>query len=259
MEQILYATADGVATITLNRPEKRNALDEQMIRELHSAVEKATADAAIRVIVLTGNGDAFCAGADLAYLRKISEYDIAANKNDSHNLMELLYAIHSSPKPTVAVVRGPALAGGCGLATVCDITIASADATFGYPEVRIGFIPAIVMVFLREKLGEAMAKNLVLRGRVLGADEACRIGLIAHAVPTAEVGKKTEEIIVDLKRGSSSALRLAKQMFAALPGMPITAGLEYASMMNALARQTEDCKRGIEQFLSKKEKGTSAT
>src|SRR5579883_675365 len=167
MEHILYAAADGVATITLNRPEKRNALDEHMVRELRNALRKAGADDSVRVIVFTGSGSAFCAGADLAYLQKISHSDISFNQRDSHELMELLSAIHSSAEPTVAVVRGPALAGGCGLATVCDITIASTEATFGYPEVRIGFIPAIVMVFLRGKIGEAAAKDLVLRGRVI--------------------------------------------------------------------------------------------
>jgi methylglutaconyl-CoA hydratase len=255
MEHILYTADDGVATITLNRPEKRNALDEQMVRELHDALRKAGSDDSVRVIIFTGSGNAFCAGADLAYLQKISQFDISSNQRDSHELMELLAAIHSSTKPTVSIVHGPALAGGCGLATVCDITIASTEATFGYPEVRIGFIPAIVMVFLREKIGEAAAKDLVLRGRVITAEEACRMGLIAHAIGPDEIGKKTQEIILDLKRGSSSALRLAKQMFVALPGMSVSGGLEYAATMNAFARQTEDCKRGVQQFLSKKKQG----
>lgn len=248
---ILFSAAGGVATVTLNRPEKRNALNGDMVRQLHDAVLRAQADPTVRVIVLTGAGAAFCAGADLAYLQEISRNDILDNQRDSRALMQAMHAVYASPKPTVACVRGPALAGGCGLATVCDITIAYDDATFGYPEVRIGFVPAIVMVYLRLRVGDAVAKDLVLRGHVIDAEEARRIGLIAHVVRPADVEARTNQIVGDLLKGSGSAQMLAKQMFTALPGMALDAGLDYAATMNALARQTEECRAGIAMFLSR--------
>jgi methylglutaconyl-CoA hydratase len=250
-ERILYSTDSGVATVTLNRPEKRNSLDATTVRELHEAVEAANSDALVRCIVIAAHGDAFCAGADLAALQAMATADIMENRRDSAALMETFRAIASSPKPTVARVHGPALAGGCGLATVCDITVASSNATFGYPEVRIGFIPAIVMVFLRLRVGEAVAKDLVLRGRTLDAAEAQRIGLIAHCVAPAELDSTIATIVGDLKKASQSALALAKQMFTALPGMAPDAALEYAASMNALARQTDDCRAGVAAFLSR--------
>ena len=250
-QRILYSVVDGLATITLNRPEKRNALDAQMVDELHAAVLRGVNAPEVRVIMLAGAGAAFCAGADLAYLQEISTNDILANQRDSQSLMRLLHAIYTSPKPTVAAVRGPALAGGCGLVTVCDITIAADDATFGYPEVRIGFIPAIVMVFLRYRVGDAIAKDLVLRGTTISATEAHRIGLIAHVVSKDAFATLCAEIVGDLRKGGASALALAKQMFTALPGMSLDAGLEYAASMNALARQTEECRAGIAKFLSR--------
>ncbi len=250
-QRILTSVIDGLATITLHRPEKRNALDAQMVGELHAAVMSAITAPEVRVIMLTGSGSAFCAGADLAYLQEISTNDILANQRDSQALMHLLHAIYTSPKPTVAAVRGAALAGGCGLATVCDITVASDDATFGYPEVRIGFIPAIVMVFLRYRVGDAVAKDMVLRGTPISAAEAQRIGLIAHVVAGDAFDARCAEIVADLKKGSASAFALAKQMFSVLPGMSLDAGLEYAAGMNALARQTEECRAGIAKFLSR--------
>lgn len=249
-----FSVSGGVATIALNRPEKRNALDALMVEELHAAVLRCQSDADVRVILLTGTGPAFCAGADLSYLQEISRNDILENQRDSQALMHLLRDLAASSKPTISSVRGPALAGGCGLATVCDITVASMDATFGYPEVRIGFIPAIVMVFLQLRVGEAAAKDLVLRGKPISAEEARRIGLIAHVTTPETLEKRTTEIISDLLKGSASAQALAKQMFTALPGMSFEAGLEYAASMNAIARQTEDCKKGIEKFLSRNSK-----
>lgn len=249
--RILFSSDGGIARITLNRPEKRNALDAIMMRQLHDAVLRAQQAPEVRVILLAGAGSAFCAGADLAYLREISRNDILANQRDSHALMRLMLALSSSPKPTVACVRGPALAGGCGLATVCDITIAADDATFGYPEVRIGFIPAIVMVFLRMRVGDAIARDLVLRGRPIDAAKARRIGLIAHTAAPAALDARTDELIADLLNGAASAQALAKQMFTALPGMALDAGLEYAASMNALARQTDECRAGVESFLSR--------
>lgn len=246
-----FSTAGGVATVTLNRPEKRNALDARMVQELHDAVVRANAMPDVRVIVFTGAGPAFCAGADLAYLQDISRNDILENQRDSKALMGLMHAIYTSAKPTVARVHGPALAGGCGLATVCDITVASTEATFGYPEVRIGFIPAIVMVFLRYRVGDAVAKDLVLRGTAVSADEARRVGLIAHVVAPDALDARVTEIVGDLLKGGSAAQALAKQMFATLPGMSMDAGLEYAAGMNAIARQTEECRAGIAKFLSR--------
>ncbi len=245
---------DAIGIIALNRPEKRNALNPELVAALHNAVNHLAADDSIRVIVLRGEGPAFCAGADLAYLQQIADNSALDNLADSMRLMELLKALYECPKPVVAMVHGPAIAGGCGLATVCDVVVAGSDrARFGYSEVGIGFIPAIVMVFLIRKVGDMQARRLVLGAEIIGADEAARIGLITTVVPDEDLETRTMSIARRLAANSRSALALSKSMLTALHGMSLDAGLHYAAAMNALARQTDDCREGIAQFLSQQQ------
>lgn len=247
---------EGVGRIWLNRPEKRNALDRTLVEELREAFDALAADDAVRSIVLGGRGPAFCAGADLAYLREISGYSVADNMEDSAALARTLRTIYEAPKPTIARVHGPAIAGGCGLATVCDIIVAAPEASFGYTEVRIGFIPAIVLAFLLRKVSQVQARELVLTGRIIDAREAHARGLITTLVESdgdsiAALDGHIEAITAEINRTSASGVSLTKQMLSALDGMPLASALEYASRMNALTRMTPDCQAGIARFLKK--------
>ena len=242
---------EGIGRIWLNRPEKRNALDRTLVEELRSAVEEMIAEDEVRVIVLGGHGPAFCAGADLEYLKRMAEFTVTDNMEDSAALALTLKTIHESPKPTIARVHGPAIAGGCGLATVCDIVIAAEEASFGYTEVRIGFIPAIVMAFLIRKVPQMRSRELLLSGRIIGAREAYDRGLVTTVTGAGELDATVNETAATIARASSSAVRMTKEMLNALDGMPLPSALDYASRMNALARLTPDCQRGIAKFLDK--------
>ncbi len=250
---LTYAVKDRRALVTLNRPEKRNALDDVTVKELTGAFLSAAKDPAVKVIQVHGAGKAFCAGADLQYLERIARADLETNRADSFQLAHLYRTIYELRKPVVAVVNGPALAGGCGLAAVCDFVIASREnATFGYPEVRIGFIPAIVMVFLVKRVGEGRARELVLRGRTLSAGEAAEIGLISAAVHEKDLQKTVDALVMELlTQNSGSAMGLCKEMLSKLSGMNLLDALDFAANMNAAARMTPDCKSGIAGFLKK--------
>jgi methylglutaconyl-CoA hydratase len=250
---MIYEVVDRKATIVLNRPEKRNALDDVMVKELTMAFAQAGKDQSVKVIVLEGKGSAFCAGADIEYLQRVSTFGLEENRTDSHSLARLFRAVHEMRKPVLAVVNGPALAGGCGLATVCDIVIASEEhGEFGYPEVRIGFIPAIVMVFLTRRVGEGMARELVLRGNTINAQEAKRIGLANVVVAKQELKATLDMICAELIQwNSGTAMGLCKEMLSKLPGMNLVDALDFAASMNAAARMTSDCKQGIAAFLKK--------
>ena len=251
--RILYTTGDRKATITLNRAGKRNALDDVMVRELTVAFTAAAKDSAVKVIVLAAAGPAFCAGADLEYLNRLSKFDHEENRADSLRLANLLRLIHEVRKPVVAIVQGPALAGGCGLASACDFILASREhAQFGFTEVRIGFIPAIVLVFLSKRVGEGRAREMVLRGNVFSADEAHDAGLISKAVPDADLQKTADELIDELlTQNSLNAMGLCKEMLSKLHGMNMMDALEFAANMNAAARMTPDCRQGVNAFLNK--------
>lgn len=251
MELVQYSVQDGIGIIAMNRPDKRNALSAEMVSALRAGFAHAEQDSSVKVIVLKGNGPAFCAGADLAYLQKISENSPLENLADSTALMEMMQGIVDCSKPVIAMVHGAAIAGGCGLATVCDIVVAAEEkALFGYSEVKIGFIPAIVMVYLLRKVGDTQARRLVLTAQNISAKEAERIGLITFVVPDAELEQQTMELARQIADNSASAMALSKEMLSNLHGMSMDAGLRYAASMNALARQTEDCKAGIARFLS---------
>lgn len=252
MSLILVEKSEARATITINRPEKRNALSAELVRELAEALEDVKSDDHIRVVVLTGAGKAFCAGADLAYLQKLAEFSALENLEDSRLLQETLHMIYTLPKPVIAKVHGPAIAGGCGLASVCDFVVAGKEkALFGYSEVKIGFVAAIVMVYLLRKIGDTRARKLLLSAAVIDAAEAERIGLATHVVDDERLDEEVDQLCAQLEANSVSAMALTKEMLANLHGMSLDAGLRYASSMNALARMTDDCRSGIEAFLRK--------
>jgi methylglutaconyl-CoA hydratase len=242
----------GIGRIWLNRPEKRNALDRTMVEELRAAAEEMGSNESVRAIVLGGRGPAFCAGADLDYLRRMAAFTVLDNMDDSAALARTLKTIYEVPKPVIARVRGPAIAGGCGLATVCDIVVAGAEASFGYTEVRIGFIPAIVMAFLLRKVSQIQSRELLLSGRIIGAGEAHARGLVTRLVEGDEdLDGVVNEIATAITKASPSAVALTKEMLTALDGMPLDSALDYAARMNALARMTPDCQEGIAKFLNK--------
>lgn len=251
--RIKYAVQQQICTIALSRPEKHNALDDQMIKELSAAFHTAQKDSTVKVIVLKGEGESFCSGADLAYLQKISKFDFNQNQDDSNALMALFLQMYSHRKPIIAAVHGNALAGGCGLATVCDLVVASREtARFGYTEVKLGFIPAIVMIFLVRRVGEAKARELTLRGNIFSAEEAYKIGLVNFVVPETHLEEFSLQLASDLiKQCSASSMGLIKELLARLHGMSTTDALHYAANLNALTRMTDDCKKGIDAFLKK--------
>jgi methylglutaconyl-CoA hydratase len=251
--QIHSRHEDRTAVITLNRPDKRNALNDAMVSDLTAAFLAAARDSSVKVIILGGEGPAFCAGADLEYLQRISQNDLEQNRTDSLKLAVLFRTIYEIRKPVIASVRGPALAGGCGLATVCDFVLASREkARFGYTEARIGFVPAIVMAFLIKRVGEGRARELVLRGNTLGADEAERIGLVTKAVPDAEVDSAVKDLAGELiTQNSATSMGYCKELIGRLHGLNLLDSLDFAANVNAAARMTADCKQGVEAFLQK--------
>ena len=251
--RISYASGERRATVTLRRPDKRNALDDVMVQELTVAFTAAARDPGVKVILLAGEGPAFCAGADLEYLQRIASYDLEAHRADSRRLAALYRLIYELRKPVVAVVHGPALAGGCGLASVCDFIVASREhARFGYTEVHIGFIPAVVMVFLIKRVGEGRARDLVLRGAILDAEEARGAGLVSLVVPQKSLAGAVEDLVSGLlTENSAASMGLCKDMLSKLHGMNFLDAIDFAANMNAAARMTPECKRGIEAFLAK--------
>jgi methylglutaconyl-CoA hydratase len=241
----------GVLTLILNRPDKRNALDAAMVDELRRALERADLDAEVRVVLLRGAGKDFCAGADLAEL--LASADDSAEQNEAHamRLGEVFLAMRRLPKPVVAAVHGRALAGGCGLASACDLVLAHAEATFGYPEVRRGFVPAMVMAMLRRSVGEKAAVDLVLTGRLLRADEAVARGLASRVVPADRFADDVAALARQLAESSPTALALIKQQLYALDERGFEDGIRLGARVNAVARSTPDFKEAVASFLER--------
>lgn len=249
---ILYNKSERIATITLNRPEKRNALNAEMVTQIKHALLQAKNDKEVKLILIKANGESFCAGADLAYLQQLQANSYEENIADSTHLMEMFEMIYNMPKVVISIVEGAALAGGCGLASVCDFCIATDESTFGYTEVKIGFIPAIVKVFLLRKLGETKTKELLLTGNIISAEEAAKIGLINTSLPKAELENYIQKLTYKLLNNSSEqSMGLIKEMISNIPSMSVKEALEYAVKMNANARASDDCKKGISAFLNK--------
>lgn len=252
MDFVNYEVKERVGYITLTRSEKRNALNGEMVTELKRAFAAAEDDEACKVIVLRAEGKVFCAGADLEYLQRLQQYDYHDNLADSTHLMELFRLIYTLKKVVIAQVHGHAIAGGCGLATICDFTFAVPEAKFGYTEVKIGFIPAIVKVFLLRKIGEARAKQLLLTGDLISAAEAQSFGLVNYVVPAEELEDRVFTFARKLcTENSRQSMEVTKEMIARVQEMSLEDGLQYAAEMNAVARGSEDCQKGIDAFLNK--------
>jgi methylglutaconyl-CoA hydratase len=244
---VLCTVDDGIARITLNRPEKRNALNAELIAELKQAFREVDA----RVIVLSGAGKDFCSGADLAALERVSTAGVLDNMEDARHMAELFLQIRNHPRPVIAAVEGRALAGGCGLATACDIVIASDTAQFGYPEVNIGFIPAMVMAILRRSVSEKAAFELIVSGEPITAARALELGVIQRIYPNASFAGDVTAFAAKLAAKSTSALSLSKRLLYHMDSMSFDAALEAGVQANAIARMTDDCRHGVERFLKK--------
>ena len=241
------------AEIILNRPEKRNALNRKMVEELKSALETLESDHKIRVIILKGEGKAFCSGADLAYLKELRNFDYQKNLEDSLNLGRLFLKIYSFPKPVIAVVNGAALAGGCGLASVCDLIIATPNAKFGYPEVKIGFVAALVSAFLKRQIGERKARELLLTGKILPARQALEFGLINEVVHVEHLENTIKERIETFSANGPLAMATTKQLFLKYTYQEIDNEIEKLSQINAQFRSSDEFLEGINSFLEKRE------
>lgn len=253
MEYVKYNVEDRVGYITLSRPEKRNALNHQFVKELKKAFITAEEDPSVKVIVLKAEGDAFCAGADLEYLQSLQTYTYEENLKDSTHLMELFKMVYVLDKIVIAQVQGHALAGGCGLVSVCDFSFSVPEANYGYTESRIGFVPAIVMVFLLRKIGEGRAKELLLTGTPITAKDAKDFGIINWIVEERDLANEVKDFAQKLcVNNSGFSMELTKQMIGEVQSLPLDEALRYACKKNAEARDSEDCKKGIEAFLNKK-------
>jgi methylglutaconyl-CoA hydratase len=252
MDLVKYRVGNRVAYITLNRPDKRNALNPELVMSLITAFARANQDQDVKVIVLNAIGDVFSAGADLAYLQQLQSNTYHENVADSAALKDLFYTIYTSPKAVIAQVEGHAIAGGCGLASVCDIVFSVPEAKFGYSEVKIGFIPALVACFLVRKTGEARTKELLLSGELIDASTASTYGLINFICNKESIQDSVDNYAAKLVSGTSGqSISLTKQLINLAQNMTLEESLDEAVNLNATARATADCKRGIAAFLNK--------
>ena len=250
-ERITAALEGGVLSGVLNRPEKRNAIDSAMIEELAALLERAELETAVRVVVLRGAGKDFCAGMDLEELLQSAERTVEENRAAALRFGGLFLQMRALPKPVVAVVHGRALAGGCGLATACDLVLAPESAQFGYPEVQRGFVPALVMNMLRRSVGEKAAFDLAATGRLLSAREAERAGLVSRVWPDAQFEAGAEQTIRTISGLSATALALTKQQLYRLDGVGFEEGMRLSADVNAVSRTTPDFRSAIAAFLKK--------
>ena len=247
-QHMLVETHRGVQTITLNRPEKRNALSPELIDELTRCLNDA-ANCECGVVILTGAGSAFCAGLDMEHLETMTARTIEEHRRDSENMARVLRTLYEFPKPIIAAVNGPAIAGGMGLATLCDFTYATPDARFGYSEVRVGFVPAIVASFLLRQVGEKRTRELLLSGRILKADEACRLGLVTRIVQPEDLLAEAQALAHSLLLNSPEAMRAVKALLVSHSANQIDEEIEDAISANAHQRSSEDFREGVRAFL----------
>ncbi len=243
---------EGVATLTLDRPKKRNALDRALVGALREALKRAEEDEEVRVVLLRGAGPDFCSGADLDELERIAAMGPEASLDDAGTLGSLFVDMRRHPRPIVAAVHGRALAGGCGLATACDLVLAQAGAQMGYPEVKLGFVPAMVMTLLRRKVLEGRAFELVTSGKVISASEAERIGLVNRVVEEDRFEDEIQRFVRELASRAPSAVSLSKRLLYGLDGAGFEEGIARGAEVNALARLTEASREGVREFLERK-------
>ena len=246
-------TEAGIHTITLNRPEKRNALSPQLMEELTHALHEAAANPGCGVILLTGAGSSFCAGLDLDHLETLHARTPSEHRADSERIANLLLTLYHTPKPTIAAVNGPAIAGGMGIATICDFTLSVPEAKFGYTEVKIGFVPAIVSAFLRAQVGDKRCRDLMLTGRLIKAEEAHNIGLVTRIVSEEDLVREARVLATCLLRNSPAAVQATKRLLSEQANHHLIEEIEAAIRANTEARTTEDFREGVRAFLEKRQ------
>lgn len=248
-------TDAGIHTILLNRPDKRNALTPQLIEDLTRALEAFAASTSCRVVIITGAGSAFCAGLDLDHLRAMTGPDAQVQnyRADTEHIATLFHTLHSLPKPTIAAVNGPAIAGGMGIATLCDFTLAVPEAKFGYTEVRIGFIPALVSAYLRAQIGDKRSRDLLLTGRLVCASEALELGLVTRIVPEPELLHDARILAGRLLRNSPAAMAATKRLLNVYSGHHLPEEIEAAIRASIDSRSNDDFREGVSAFLEKRE------
>jgi len=248
---IKYEIKNEIGILTLNRPEKRNALHPELARQMKLKLKEAAEDKSVKVLIITAEGKAFCAGADLEYLDEMRNYSSMQNEMDTRELAELFLSFYNFPKLVIAAVNGAAIAGGCGLASVCDIIVADEiNARFGYSEVKIGFIPAIVSTFLIRRVGEGMAKHLLLSGELIEAKRAYEIGFVNYL--SSNVLEFSLDLASNLKSNSQQSVELTKSLIKNVSGLSVEDAVEYCIGLNTISRTTEDFKIGLNNFLTKK-------
>jgi methylglutaconyl-CoA hydratase len=251
--RVAYAVGSAIAQLSLDRPEKRNALDDVTVAELRATLAMAQDDPAVRVVLLRANGPDFCAGADLTQLERIAQgAGPLENLEDADALGQLLIRMRRMPKPIVAAVHGSAIAGGAGLATACDLIVAADDAVFGYPEVHLGFVPAMVMALLRRSVGEKRAFELAALGERFSAADAHSLGLVARVVPPERLQDEAFALALALAKLSASAVQLIKRLLYGMDGLSFEEAIARGAEVNVLARMTDDTRAGVRQFLEKR-------
>jgi methylglutaconyl-CoA hydratase len=248
---LTYEIKDAAAYLTLNRPDKRNALNEAVISELKQALREAEADASVKAVVLRGAGKDFCAGADLAQLQRVAQATVLDNLDDALGFADLLLQMRRLKKPIIAAVHGRAFAGGAGIATACDLVLATRSAQFCYTEVKIGFVPAVVMAIARRNLSEKRAFEILTTGKLLSAEEAAAYGFINRVCDDAAFESELEKLVGELTSVSASAVMLTKYLLYQTDAMSFEQAVRAGAELNALARLTPDCQQGVQRFLSK--------
>jgi methylglutaconyl-CoA hydratase len=251
-QTLLYELKNDVLHITLNRSEKRNAFNEQMVEELNNIFCFFRNNVELLGVSVTGSGESFCSGADISYLQSLGDKSYEDNLKDSYNLKEMYWNIYTFPKPTIGLINGPAVAGGCGLMTALDIAIASKNAIFGYPEVKIGFVASLVSVFLIHRIGEANTRQLLFTGELIDAVEAENRGLIHKIVDDGELENASNNFFSQIRKNSPQAIMQTKRLLLDLQGDTIETMLDHACELNAKSRQTRDFKEGLRSFLEKR-------
>jgi|Deesub1362B_J571_1020462.scaffolds.fasta_scaffold00181_10 methylglutaconyl-CoA hydratase len=251
-ETIIFEIKNQVAKISLNRPQVHNAFNKIMVKELFLAFQQTTKDSEIRVVVLTGKGKSFCAGADLNWMREIVNYSYEENLEESKQIAELLHLIYSLPKPTIAQINGTTIGGGTGLMAACDIIIASENAKFGLSEVKLGLVPAVISPYVIKRIGESFARRYFLTGERLTAEEALRIGLVNKIVPEEELDKEVEKIVTFLLTSGPNAIANCKELLKRIPNMSLEEAKSYTAKMIADLRISEEGQEGMSAFLEKR-------
>jgi len=248
---LLVEISGGIARLTLDRPEKRNALNGALVEALRDALVETAENERVRVVLLSGAGRDFCSGADLEELRETAEMGPDASLADARRMGEMFLAMRRHPRPIVAAVRGRALAGGCGLATACDLILAEEGAELGFPEVHLGFVPAMVMTLLRRKVSEGRAFELAARGERISAARAREIGLVNEVLLAQGFDEAVDTYVAELARRPPSALEMTKGLLYELDGMSVEDGIARGAEVNVAARLTEACREGVRRFLDR--------